>query len=283
MNSQGNSQGLAGAIDIALQGKHLTKISSQTLLANLNATTIPASIGEQVEKLGTAMPCLVHLVIDSTGSIGPDPYTNSPGYEQAIIDAVNSAVKDFEKMMDKTGQEVYVQVTEFSERTGETNNIRILREFTHVQDFEPITSRDYRADGNTPLFSATYDGVIATSVFGASLFSVGATGVQEITVIISDGQNNVWDKRAEDVSSLLRELNTKQHFVCAFVGVGNEDEFRKIARSMGIPDGNIITVHKSLEGITKALKLVVSSVGSHSQQVNAGQQPANTSFFSSVT
>lgn len=282
MNSSNQNPALTKAINAATLGKHLTPISSQTLLANLNATTIPSAIGDQIDKLETAMPCLVHIVVDSTGSLGPDPNTNHPGYEKVVVESINAAAKDFEKMMDKTGQEVYLQVTEFSVRGGQ-NDIRIIREFTHVQDFKPITLADYRADGYTNLFDATFDGITATSVFGASLFSMGATGVQEITVVISDGFNNAGVRTSVDVSRFLLELNSKPHFVCAFVGVGEEAEFRKVARGMGIPDGNIITVDKSLDGITKALKLVSSSVGSHSQQVMSNQQPGNTNFFSSVT
>ncbi len=281
MDSQ--NQAIVTAINTAAKARHLTPISQQALLANLNATTIPSAIGDQVDKLESAVPCVVHIVVDSTGSLGPDRSSGHPGYEKIVVDAINSAVKDFVKMMDKTGQEIYLQVTEFSVRGGQSD-IRIIREFIHIQDFAPITLADYQADGMTNLFDATFDGVTATSVFGASLFSMGATGVQEITVIISDGFNNAGTRKAVDVSRFLLELNSKTHFVCAFVGIGDEADFRKIALGMGIPDGNIITVDKSLGGITHALKLVSSSVGSHSQAAaaNGGKSQSNVNFFTSV-
>jgi hypothetical protein len=283
MNSQSQNAAITNAIGTATRKGHLTPISQQALLANLNATTIPSAIGDQVDMLESTIPCVVHIVVDSTGSLGPDRSTGHPGYEKIVVDAINSAVKDFVKMMDKTGQEIYLQVTEFSVRGGQSD-IRIVRDFIHIQDFANITLADYQADGMTNLFDATFDGVTATSVFGASLFSRGATGVQEITVIISDGFNNAGSRSAADVSRFLLELNSKTHFVCAFVGIGEEADFRKIARGMGIPDGNIITVDKSLGGITHALKLVSSSVGNHSQAALAGGGvvPANTNFFSSV-
>lgn len=275
------NQNLTTAIKTAAQAGHLTPISSQTLLANLNATTIPSAIGDQVDKLETTIPCVVHIVVDSTGSLGPDKNTGHPGYEKIVVEAINSAVKDFEQLMNKTGQEVYVQITEFSVRGGQSD-IRVIREFIHVQDFEKITLSEYQADGMTNLFDATFDGITATSVFGASLFSMGATGVQEITVIISDGFNNAGLRTNIDVSRFLLELNSKPHFICAFIGVGDETDFRKVANGMGIPDGNIVTVDKSLGGFTKALKLISSSVGSHSQQINSNQKPSNSQFFVSV-
>ncbi len=258
----------------AAQRRHLTQISSQSLLANLNATTMPATIGEQVNKVESGIPCIVNLVIDSTGSLD--------GYEPIIVKAINDTMRDFQDLRDKTGQEIYVQVMEFSQRPG-LENIRIITSWIHVQDFVDLTISDYTTDGLTPLNQATYDGATSTTVFGASLFTHGATGVQEITIVISDGMNNVWNVDTATVKSFLKELLIKPHFVPAFIGVGNEANFRRVALELGFPDGNILTVDKTAGGIVKALKLVSSSVGGHSQSVQSGVQPANTTFFGSVS
>ena len=261
-------------IQAAMAASHLTPISSQTILANLNATTIPAQIGDQISKLESPMPVAVNLVIDSSGSLD--------GYEKIMVDAINDTADDFVKMLNKTGQEIYLQVIEFSDRGGP--NLRVIVPFVHVQDYVPMTVQDYVAAGMTPLNEATFDGVTATSIFGASLFAYGATGVQEVTVIISDGIDNPssMSKRArqkDEVRRFLKELNSKPHFVCAFVGIGDELTFRTEATELGILDGNILTVDKTKGGITKALKLVSSSVGSRSQSIHANQPVNSNNFF----
>ncbi len=261
-------------IQAALSAGHLTPISSQTILANLNATTIPATIGDQISRLESTLPVVLNLVLDTTGSLD--------GYEQIMVDAINDTKTDFIKMRTKTGQEVYMRITEFSERGGP--NIRILRDFIHVQEMDDLTLQDYQANGMTPLYEAVYDGVTATTIFGASAFAYGATGVQEVTVILSDGIDNPLNRSSrtrseKDVRGLLKELNTKPHFVCAFVGVGNEDDFRAVALGMGILDGNILTVDKTKGGITKALKLVSSSIGSRSQTIQAGAVVSSNNLF----
>lgn len=144
-----------------------------------------------------------------------------------------------------------------------------------------MTVSDYNTDGMTPLNDATMDGITQTMAFGSSVFSFGATGVQEVTIVISDGQDNDSQRSADDVARLLKELNTKPNFVAAFIGVGNFP-YEAVAKSMGFLDGNIIAVDKTVSGITHALKLVSSSVGSRSQKSLANQPVSSGDFFATI-
>ena len=267
------------ALDIqqALAGGHLTPSSSQTLLANLQGSGIPKTLGVQIPLMESFIPLIFNLVIDVTGSMS--------GYETVVVNAVNAMLDDIEKMMGKTGQEIYVRITVFSILNG-MENIRVIRDFIHVQDCQRLTSVDYVPNGLTPLFEGIYDGVIATSTFGASAFSYGATGVQEVTVILSDGHEyhpNIAPVRTNDeVRRLLKELNSKPHFTVAFVGVGDEADFRQVALDAGIPEGNIVTVEKSMKGITHALMLVSSSMGAKSKGMQSQKTAVNTNFFTNI-
>ncbi len=265
------------AIQQAAASGHLTPASSQTLLANLHGSGIPKTIGVQIPLMESMLPLVFNLVIDVTGSLS--------GYEDVVINAVNAMLEDIEKMRKKTGQEIYVRITVFSILSG-MKNVRVIRDFVHVQDCQKLTSVDYIPDGWTPLYEGIYDGVIATSTFGASAFSYGATGVQEVTVILSDGReyhpNIVAVRTNDDVRRLLGELNSKPHFTIAFVGIGNETDFRQVALDAGIPDGNIVTVERSMGGITRALMLVSSSMGAKSQGMQNQQAPVNSNFFTNI-
>ncbi len=255
-----NSSQAQQAIVAAANAGHFNQISSQALLSNLNANTVPSTIGTQVQLLETVAPLILNLVIDSTGSLG--------GFEATIVKAINDTVGDFKKMRIKTGQEMYLSIKEFSSRHNYPQYLRVIQDFIHVQDYVELTINDYNTDGATPLRDATIDGVTQTMAFGASTFAYGATGVQEVTIIISDGDDNASTHSAADVARFLVELNSQPNFVAAFIGVGNYP-WAAVAKSMGFLDGNVLPVDKTDAGITKALKLVSSSVGSHSQKSQA--------------
>lgn len=264
---------IAGGIQAAANAGHLTPISSQTILNNLNATTVPASIGDQISKMETDIPIVLELAIDESGSLD--------GYETIIVDATNDTIDDFVKLRAKTGQEIYLRITVFAQRNG-VANVRVLQDYIHVQDCPKLTVADYQPNGMTPLNEGMYDAATATSVFGANLFANGATGVQEVVIILSDGLDNPSGKPVRSLSEfrrLLLELNTKPHFTFGFVGIGDEADFRAYALSAGVPDGNIVTVDKTKTGLTKAFNLISSSIGSKSTSMQAGQVQSNQSLF----
>ncbi len=270
MNSQRDQVALA--IQQAAANGHLTPGSSQTLLANLHGNGIPKTLGVQIPLLESGIPVVTLLVVDETGTM--------IGFETVVVDGINGAAKDFRKMMEKTGQEIYFGVAVFSVIDGQPN-FRVLRDFIHVQDFVDLAYSEYKPNGRTPLNDATFDGITQTMVFGSSAFAYGATGVHEVVAVLTDGLNNESKRTAEEVARFLSELNQKPNFTAAFIGVGAED-FTSVAQSMGFLDGNILPVEKTVGGLAKALKLYSSSVVSKSQQVNTGQKTTSGNFFTNI-
>lgn len=267
-------QQVAGAIAQAAALGHITPGSSQTLLKNLGGSNIPRTIGTQIPLMESVIPLILNLVVDITGSLS--------GFEKIIEDAINDTLDDFDKMKEKTGQEMYVRITAFSILPG-MDNVRVLQDFIHIQDCPRLLPGSLDANGETPLYEASFEGITATSTFGASAFAYGAQGVQEVTVILSDGQEFHPGKKSvhtiDELRRFLKELSSKSHFTCAFVGIGDDADFHQVALDMGILDGNILTVDKTKGGITKALKLVSSSVGAKSQAKNPGQKMTSGNFF----
>src|SRR5258706_13552499 len=156
MTSDSNNQAQQAIIAAANKG-HITQISSQALLANLNANTVPSTIGSQVQLLESGTPLVLNIVVDSTGSLS--------GFEKVIIKAINDTAGDFKKMRNKTGQEMYLCIMEFSTRNTITG-LRVIQDFIHVQDFVELTLNDYNTGGLTPLFDPSYDGITPTMAFG---------------------------------------------------------------------------------------------------------------------
>ncbi|HOX96600.1 MAG TPA: VWA domain-containing protein [Candidatus Woesebacteria bacterium] len=258
------------AIIEAANNKHITQTSSQALLANLNANTLPSTIGTQVELYESVTPLVLNLIVDSTYSL--------KGFEDTIINGINDCVGDFKILRNKTGQEIYIAVHEFSNRGGSLG-LRTIQDFIRIQDFVELTRNDYTTDGSTPLFDATYDGITQTMTFASTLFANGATGVQEVTLILTDGGDNDSKRKAIEVAAFLKEFNTKPHFVAAFIGVNENYPFEQIAKSMGFLDGNIVKVEQTKDGIAKVLKLYSSSVGSRVHNSQAGNPVSSANFF----
>lgn len=265
-------QQVASAIAQAAAFGHITPGSSQTLLKNLGGSNIPRTIGTQIPLMESQIPVVTHLIVDSTGTMG--------GFETVVIEAINETAEDFKKMRKKTGQEIYFAVSEFSARQG-LPFLRVIRDFVHVQDFVDLATGEYVANGMTPLNDAAFDGTTQTMVFGSSAFAYGATGVQEVTALLTDGLENASSRSAAEVARFLSELNQKPNFVAAFIGVGTEDYF-SVAKSMGYLDGNILKVDQTASGLAKALKLYSSSVGARSQQMQAGQSTTSGNFFQNI-
>ncbi|MNV59436.1 hypothetical protein D3C71_1518600 [compost metagenome] len=68
----------------------------------------------------------------------------------------------------------------------------------------------------------------------------------------------------------------REQFAVVLVGVGSDD-FRKVAKDMGIPDGNVLTVDSDPSSIRKACQLVSQSTIRASQtQIDPTN---NNSFF----
>lgn len=267
----GSVAGVTQAIQTAVKKDHITLTSSQQILANLTAANLPKTIGSQIPKLEGQMPIVLNFLVDRTGSM--------KGFEAVVVKAINNTAADFKKMRLKTGQEIYLSVKTFAQMYDGSPIITVLQDFVHIQDFIDLVESDYRPEGDTPLFDAYYDGVTQTMAFGASAFSYGAFGVEEITIVLTDGRNNASVQRTDqDVADFLVELNTRPNFVAAMIGLGTYDYF-SVGKGMGLLDGNIIAVEKTDTGITKALKLVTSSVGSRSQSKMAKQPLSSGGFF----
>lgn len=259
-----NSQSVNNALDVAASRGAITHDSKALVINGLNATTMPARIGGQLE-IGTTYPSITKLIIDASGSMYE--------HEADVVAALNLLKKQLEDDATRTGAEYLLSITDFSGSRG----IRLMRDFEPIETLKAFTANDYKANGSTPLFNAAYEATAQTIAFGATVFVEGATGYQQNIIILSDGANTDTGRTAADYAKLLREFTGKSNFIVAFIGFGDlstnrdKDFFTQVAISMGIPAQNIRVFDPSDPNcLNQVVTHISSSVKVRSQKAAAG-------------
>jgi hypothetical protein len=102
------------------------------------------------------------------------------------------------------------------------------------------------------------------------------TPVSNVVVIITDGLDEGSRKyKAGDCVKLIKDVMREQ-FSIVFVGVGNKYDFESVAKDMGIPKGNVLTVDSTPSEIRKACQMVSQSIIKASQTMI---DPSNNNAF----
>jgi hypothetical protein len=252
-------------LQVAVNSGQITPDSKSMVIANLNATTLPGCIGAPTDMLGTTYPAIVKLIVDASGTMTP--------FRFDVIDALNKLKARIESESNRTGSEVLLSVSQFEDV------VRLINSFEHVDTLADFGPGDYDTGGLTALFDATYTGMVETVSYGSSVFGAGATGNQQVVIILSDGRDNSSAKTAADVADFLSEFTGKRNFVIVFIGFGAENVFRPIAESMGIPSENVRVYDPNQPDFLDAVVVDISSgIASRSQKAGMGQAPSGDFF-----
>jgi hypothetical protein len=141
-----------------------------------------------------------------------------------------------------------------------------------------LDASNYRADApSTPLYDRWIDAVTANVAYAQQLRAAG-TPVRSICVVLTDGGDNSSTHRATDCLKLNTDLLKSEQFVLAFIGIGDAAEFKRIAKSMGIPAGSVLVAGSSASEMRRVFRLLSQSVIRASQTGNPSQ--AQNNFFS---
>ena len=100
-----------------------------------------------------------------------------------------------------------------------------------------------------------------------------------MVVVITDGEDCGSSKHsAADCARISRDLLKSEQFILAFVGVGDDTDFRKVAKAMGVPDG-CVAVQKDVRAseLRKLFQMISQSAIRASQ--GRIQPGASASFF----
>lgn len=257
------SSQLKNLFQSAQKGGVLSAEASAMLSGQLGAVVIAGAAGTPAENITATDVTLVTVLIDASSSIG------SAKLEQAVRDGQNALVEAFAGSRERDS--VLLALWTFNDRA------KVLHSYVPVGDAVRLDARSYVAGGSTALYD-TWCNALAANVAYAQQLRDSGTPVRSVVVVITDGADVGSKRRVADCARLSADLLASEQFVLAFVGVGNEVDFRTVAKSMGIPDGSIEVQKQTTPSALRAVFQMVSRSAIRASQGKI-KPGANAGFF----
>ncbi|MNC06560.1 hypothetical protein D3C81_763310 [compost metagenome] len=236
-------------------------LSPNTLdMIDVNDAIAIGSNGMDVDDVLATDVTLVTLITDNSGSIG------FSGLEDAVRTGQNEMLDAF--LNSKQKDSIMLAQWFINESTP-------IHSYVSLDKATKLDKSNYNAGGGTPLYDRTVEAVISNVAYAQQLRDTG-TPVTSVIIIITDGYDEGSRKyRAGQVAQVIKDVMREQ-FAVVLVGVG-KDDFRKVAKDMGISDGNVLTVDSTPSEIRKACQMVSQSTIRASQ--TKIDPTNNNSFF----
>jgi hypothetical protein len=219
--------------------------SLSTLSGHLGTVVVAGAAGKPMEDIESSDVTLVTVLLDASSSI------QARGLEQAVRDAYNLLLHTF-----STSREVdNIMMALWIFADG----ARVVHSYVPVRDAARLDANIYRTGGSTRLYD-TWLEALAANVAYAQQLRDGGTPCRSIAVVITDGEDVGSSRRARDCAPLALDLLRSEQFALAFVGVGTDVDFRRVAKEMGLPDASIhVQSTASAKGLHDAFYLVSQS------------------------
>lgn len=238
------------------QQSGMSRQSVDLMIQNLDAQTGLGCVGAQVDDLNTDDVTLLVMILDQSGSMGR--------VQQDVIEAFNEMTRALADS--KAADSILMSAWTFD------NQPKLLFGYTPIENVKDLTEKEYKPYGATALYDATLDGFTGIVAYGQDLRNAGIR-TRAIVVVISDGEDNVSSHTTSAVKTVADDLIRQEFYTLAFVGLGKETHFNKIAANMGF--NNVLTTANTASEIRRALNLISGSVIRTSQNQIAG----NTNNF----
>jgi hypothetical protein len=200
--------------------------------------------------------------------------TMMPDDSASIAQAGNTdAVRD--------GHNFVIAALQASKQSGEVLahtrylNGHVLCPYTALDHAVAMTAANYDPRLGTPLFDQTCV-VLGTVIAKAQELAQAGIAVRTVTLIITDG-GDYGSRRCKpgDVEALVADMLAQENHIIAAMGIDDgTTDFRKVFRSMGIPDRWVLTPGNSAGEIRRAFQVFSRSA------VRASQGAAQLGGFS---
>lgn len=195
------------------------------LTGNLGAVVLAGAAGTALEDIMAADVTLITVLIDASSSIEHSHLSKAVRDGQnTLVDAL-AATKEVDSIL--------LALWTFHDQP------RVHHSYVPVADATKLDAKSYRPGGSTALYDVWVSALTANVAYAQKLRD-GGTPVRSVVVVITDGEDTTSHQSAAACARLSKDLLSSEQFVLAFVGVGNEADFRRVARSMGIPDGCVL-------------------------------------------
>lgn len=237
--------------------------ASTLITGHLGAVVVAGAAGLDTEDIAASDVTLITLLVDASSSIA----------FRRLEGAVREGQKALVEAMGKAKEKDSILVALWTFHHEAT----VLHSYVPVDDAVVLNGKNYRGSGSTHLYDTWCDALAANVAYAQRLRDSG-TPCRSVVVVLTDGEDVGSARSARTCAKLSEDLLASEQFVLAFVGVGEEADFRKVARSMGVPEGSIL-VQKQADaaGIRHAFQMVSRSAIRASQGLI--QPGANAGFF----
>jgi hypothetical protein len=236
---------------------------SNLITGNLGAVVIAGAAGKAAEDIVASDVLLVTLLVDASSSI------HARGLEDAVREGANMLGDSLGATRERDS--VLMALWTFNDDT------RVVHSYVGLDDVTRLDKTNYSGVGCTRLFDTWCDALTANVVYAQRLRDSG-TPCKSIVVVVTDGEDVGSKRRAADCNRLSAQLLASEQFTLAFVGVGNDVDFHKVARDMGVPDGCVaVQAQATPSAMRKVFRMVSQSAVRASQGLVA--PGANAGFF----
>ncbi len=249
--------------DAAARDGVITDETSSLLTGHLGPIVVAGAAGMAMEDIVATDVTLITVLIDASSSIG------YAGLEKSVRAGQNALLDAFAGS--REAEEILVALWTFA------NEHQAVHSYVPVGDATRLNHRNYRSAGMTVLYDAWCDALAANVAYAQQLRDSG-TPCRSVIVAITDGEDTGSARQVHECARISRDLLASEQFVLAFVGVGDDTDFRRVARQMGIPKG-CVAVQK--DATPTALRQVFQMVSQSALRVSQGlvQPGAQAGFF----
>jgi len=182
-----------------------------------------------------------------------------PDDSQSIAGAGNTeAVRD--------GHNFVIDALGKSKQSGEVLahtrylNGDVLFPYTALAHAVKMTPANYDPRHGTPLFDQTVV-LLGTVIAKAQQLAQAGIAVRTVTLIITDGGDYGSTRcKASDVAAIVKDMLAQENHIVAAMGINDgTTDFKKVFKSMGIPDRWILTPGNSGTEIRRAFQVFSQS------------------------
>lgn len=261
-NQKSQTVGSLKSVFSEAQQSGLISIPTRDLLCvNLDDAILAGSQGTDIDDIMATEVTLVTVVMDDSGSMDCRAGDARAGQNEMLKAFAESKQKDA-----------------FLIGQWALNRQSPYHSYVPVDQATKLDGRNYRPNGDTPLYDRWCQALAANVAYAAQLRATG-TPVRSIIAVITDGGNNSSRTFNEvDCRRIAKDLIASEQFILAFIGVGDESYFRQIAKDMGIPDGAVLIAGASASEMRKVFRLLSQSV-IRASQTAVDPAAAQNAFF----
>lgn len=227
----------------------ISQATASFLSGHLGEVVIAGAAGRALEELETSEVMLVTILLDRSSSISGLQKAVKAGYN-TLVDGLRTA---------READSILTALWTFN------HDSKVLHSYVPIDEAAKLSGKNYRVSGGTALYDTWCD-ALASNLAYAEQLRDGGTPCRSIVVVITDGEDTSSRRTAADCARLGKDLLRSEQFVLGFVGVGGAIDFRRIARSMGIPDDSVLVGQTATpDTVQHVFQLVTRSVTRVSQ------------------